>query len=466
MAVGDLSRVTLAMTGFLQQAILARGNVAGTLTATAAPPQDDTVADQNILSVYLFHVIEDQFAKNLLAQQIQGDTPLALAPLCLVLNYVVTARVPAAANAGDRALREQLLIGEAAAAVHDHPKLTDATQFPPNVPIFQSAGISGDDNEIKLTLRPVGIDESINFWSAEEDLTARLSLFFEARLVLLRAPRATRVPGIVLSVGNFVFAGGGPRLNESVSVVGFPLPAGVGPPNPPDPFQRLRASPARVSLFGAGAPPASVAPENNVLVLKGDGLTGERAFLQLTGIMRIEAGPVALATARVALDRSATNSAWDIRNTGSEVRMSIQATMEDVLDRIITILPGIFRLSVVTANQRSLAPGAGLVEETSNELIVSVAPQVVAVQPTGGPPSERAFTIQLFGSYLDDALDVSLDVGGRVLLRAAGPEAGEFDFTTGTGAVDFAVDTTGLASPLPVRLRINGADSTPAWAVF
>ncbi len=465
MALSDMSRATLALSTFFSQAIPARGTIAA-LTATAAPPEDDTLADPNILSLYLFHVIEGQFTKNLLPGQIQGDSPIAIAPLGLVLNYVVTARAPSVATAGDRALREQLLIGEAAAVLHEHPRLTDATQFPPNVPIFQSAGISGDDNEIRLSLRPVGIDEAVNFWSAGQEATARLSLFFEARLILLRPPRATTVPGIVLSVGSFVFAGGGPRLSASASVVGFVLPPGTGMPGAADPFQRLRASPARPSLFAAGAVPASVAPENNELVLTGSHLTGERAFLQLTGAVSINGGAIAPATFRIALDRPATNSSWEVRHSGSEIGLRIQATVIDALGRTVTILPGVFRASVVTAHQRSLAPSAALAEESSNELIVSISPQVVNVQSNGGPPTARSYTVQLLGNYLENALEVALDVGGIVFARALAPTAGEFGFAPGSGSVDLVVDTTGRASPLPVRLRINGAEATPAWAVF
>ena len=324
-------------------------------------------------------------------------------------------------------------------------------------------GIAGDDNRIQLAMRPVGIDEAINFWSAEQDLTARLSLFFEARLILLAPPPATVVPGIVLSVGSFVFASSGPVLRESRSTVAFPLPPGFGAGAA---FQSLNASPGRPSLFGAGAPPATVPPDNNRLVLAGDNITGERVFLRLTGPMRIDGGAIADATVRLSLDRGVADPAWQVVNTGSEVRLALQPTTTDVDGRAITLLPGLFQAAVVSANQRSLAPGAGFSEDTSVPVLVAVSPQVVSVTPGGGPPAARAYSLALFGSYLDNALDVSLAVGGRMFARAPAPGAGEFDFAPGTGTIAFVVDTTGLASPLPVRLTINGADATPAWAVF
>lgn len=470
MAVSELSRVTVALTTFLRQAILARGNVAGDLTVTGAPPQDETVDGEQIISVYMFHVVEDPYVKNLTPQQIQGDLRLRQAPIGLVVNFVVTARFPAGTTAGDRVLREQMLLGEVAATVHEHPELNDETQFPPAVPVFQTAGISDDDNRIQLVLRPVQIDETVNFWSSEQDLTARLSVFLEARVIQLVPPLATVVPGIVLSLGNFVFTGGRPRLDASRSVVGFSLPPGAALADPTDPVRRLAASPARASLFPSGALPAplpgDVQADNNRLQLSGSDLTGERMFLLLTGPVEIDGGALEQQSFRLAIDRPDDNPDWAIEPDGQSITLGVRRSAVDPLGRSVELSPGVFRASFVASNQRSATPGAPPSEETSNELIFTVAPQVVSITAAGGPPTATRFDLLLFGFVLNAAMEVGLDVAGAILARSAGLTAGTFDFTDGTSTVTFVIDITTVASPTPVRLRIDGASSTPAWAVF
>jgi len=106
-------------------------------------------------------------------------------------------------------------------------------------------------------------------------------------------------------------------------------------------------------------------------------------------------------------------------------------------------------------------------EQSSNEVVFAVTPQVVSVAGLGGSASARRFRLTLFGSYLRDELDIQLSIGGGVLRRDADTNtAGNYDLTPNTNQLEFAVNTTGRTSPLPVNLLINGAGSTPAWAVF
>jgi hypothetical protein len=464
--------VTTAIATLVRQALV-RDNFPDDFDVTAAPPDDQTNASPNVISFYLFHIAEDSFHKNLPPRRpVVAESPVQFTEMGLVLNYVVTARNTSAVGGGDRALIEQRLLGYVARALHDYPLITDETVVPavppspPNNPIFQTANMSGADNRIELVLRPVGIEETVNFWKAEEDLTARLGLFYEARVILLSTPPVTSTPGIVYSLGGFVSVAGQPFLQAVQNVVGFTPPPGFASPDPSSPFQFVSSNPARVSLFPAGAVPPSVSPENNRFRIDGAELRGERTFLALRG--QAGAGAAAPNERSFRIDTGdGNNPGWSFDVRSTEITVSIRQAVQDEEGTALTLYPGLYSLRVITARQMTADPNGRRLEQSSNELVFAVTPQVNSVAGLGGLATARRFRLTLFGSYLRNELDIQLSVGGRVLRRDANTAvAGNFDFAVNTGQIDFAVDTTGRPSPLPVNLLINGVGSTPAWAVF
>jgi hypothetical protein len=459
----DISRVTRAITTLIAQVITARDAMPEEFEVTAAPPEDDSVAGPNVVSVHLFHISEDPYRKNLPPlRPVVGEVPIQFTPMGLVLNYVVTTRNSSGSDGGDRALAEQRLLGYVARALHDFPVITDQTQIPPNPPLLHGVSLSGGHNQVQIVFRPVGVDEAVNFWSAEQELTARLALFYEARVMLLDTPPPPRVPGIVLSLGNYVFPGGAPRLLRVRNVVGFVPPSGFGLPTAP--FVRMASDPARVSLFPA-APPVTVDAANNHVVIEGQGLSGMRVFLVLHGPVVIDAEPHADRAFRIELTRPADNPAWNIVRTSEEIELDVQSMALAADGGSVTLYPGLFRAKIVVAQQLPGDATGRLVEHSSNAIVLAITPQVVSITAGGGPATARAFSLALLGSYLGPQLEVELAVGGRMLTRAAGPPgAGTFDVVDGTGQIDFVIDTTDLTSPVPVRLQIDGAEATPAWA--
>ena len=458
----------------IRQAI-ARDNFPDPFDVSAAPPDDDSNPSQNVISLYLFHVIEDGFRKNLPPlRPVQTSTPVQYSEMGLTLNYVVTARNTSATLGGDRALFEQRLLGFVARALHDFPVITDSTVVPPvppalpNAPIFQTANLAGGNNRIEIILRPVTIEETVNFWSAEQDITARLALFYEARVILLSTPPVTSLTGIVYSLGGFVSVSGQPFLESVRNMVGFIPPPGFAPSNPASPFQFLVANPARVALFPGGALvlPTDVPPENNRLRVSGSDLRDDRTYLAMRGQAGIGAAAPTEMSFRIDTG-SGANPDWtfDVRDT--EINVSMRQAVQDDQGTALTIYPGLFSLRVVTAKQLPNDPNGRLIEQSSNEQVFAIIPQIVSIAGMGGPANARQFRLTLLGGYLRDELDIQVSVAGRVLIRNVDPTiAGNYDFAPNAGVIDFAVDTTSTPSPLPVNLLINGAGSTPAWAVF
>ena len=125
MPLTDLSRVTTAIATLIRQ-VIARDNFPDDFDVSAAPPEDETNAAPNVISLYLFHVIEDPHRKNLPPRRpVVSSTPIQFSETGLVLNYVVTARNTSATGGGDRALSPHELaaaeLGETMRHLIRHP---------------------------------------------------------------------------------------------------------------------------------------------------------------------------------------------------------------------------------------------------------------------------------------------------------------------------------------------------------
>lgn len=466
----DVSRVTTAITHLIKQVIDERDAPSAPVEVTPAPYEEVTGVGPNVIHVHLFHMVEDPHQRNLPPVS-YGKPAVQFTPLALVLNYVVTARNTTAVEVADRTLAEQRLIGLAARALHDFPVIDDSTQIGANTPILQDPLVAADaeGNVIQLILRPVTLEESINFWSTQQLVTPRLALFYEARVVVLSTPPPNSLPGIVLTVGNYVFAGGEPHLLALRSRTGFlPAPQPNAPPAPPGTVTLLASNPARVALFPAGAAlPPEVVALNAELAIEGQHLTGARVLLELRGPVLVGAGPVGEQRFRIDLLNPTANPDWSFSTSGVSVRAVMRQLVHDEQGLTLTLMPGIFRARLVLSKQPPGDTTGKLQPQSTNELVFALVPQVVKVTNNGGPPSAHAFRVELFGSYLSTDLDVELAVGGSLFsFVSTSPGAGEFTFAPGSSQIDFALDISAATSPLPVRVMIGGAESTPAWAVW
>jgi hypothetical protein len=473
MALTDLSRVTQTLTTLLAQAVARDTNVA-TIEFSAAPPDDTSGTMPTVVSVYLFHAIEDPHGKNWTPSGVTAGVPVQQTPLALCLYYLVTANSTSNdEGASTRALIEQRLTGFVARAFHDFPVIDDDTVIPavppalPNPPLLETSGLRGDGNTIQIILRPVPIEETVNFWSAEQERLPRFSLFYEVRVILFDTPRPEGSAPPVLSVAEFVSVSDRTTILRSRSLVGFALPAGHPAADPTAPFRFVEASPARPALFPPGAVPAGVPPRNNRLTFEGAGFQGDRVSLSVEAQAAEGAAPPETRRFRLAISRP-VNPDWEIEADGVRVSVGIRTSVTDETGTVLTLYPGLYRARVIVGTQIADESPPRFIEWSSADSAFAVVPQITAITDQGGPPAARLFRITLFGAYLRDELDVTLTVAGRTLAQDADlAVAGNFDFTAATpDRIDFAVDTTVFGSPLPVQLIVNDAEAAPAWAVF
>ena len=448
MALVNISLVTEALKTLIREHLDARFQA--TVTATAAAPSSQQTGT-NIVNVHLYHVVEDPFYKNADAPFARGDFPIRQTPLALVLNYAISAFTDTSDEDGS-AIIQQALLGYIAKTLHDFPVLTDATVAgDPPVQVFPDL-LRERQNRIELTLKPTPIEESINFWSAQQESLTRLSLYVEVRVIMLETEEPEQAAGIVLTVGNPVITGGGPELTASRSVITFTLPTPAALP------QQVRLSPARVALFGSPPDPPSIPADNNRVTLDGTGLSPGRRFL----LLRREGFRARVNLDQPLVEQPAENQAWEFRVTPSGVTFRVRRSLFDFgTAGVVLLAPGTFGARIVIEDDRIRT----LLPRSSNELAFSVIPQILTVTNTG----PDTYELTIVSNYLQDTdIEVELSLGKRFLaLVTAAPLAGQFQVTSAS-TITFVrpAPLPGEGAeplPLPVRLIVNGAIATPAW---
>ena len=472
-----------------------RANGAQNFSVSAAPP-DGNLAGSRVISVYLFHVMESPDLKNLPAQGGTGRVPSRHQPMGLILQYIVTVVAPDDSDQTDtETIAQQALIGFIARAIHDTPVVSDRTQIEiPGNPIptlVLNADLRGMGTVLRLNLRPASMEEAVTFWTAQDKNVPRLSLFVEARVVILEAKPPEITPGIVLRVGQFVFTSGEPELVTSGNITFFL------PPNAPA-ESSVQPSPARVALFDNPPTPdlvsqsANVAAlvarnahllENNRLTLEGTALVPGKRTLLLRGQSE---------TVRIALDQlpaevPPVNVPWALSATDSVITLRVFEKVIDAEGVARTITPGVYGARVVLLDDR-VGLGNPPRPRSTNEISFTIVPQILRVGPTtGGEAATNLYRLRLVGTPLDFRAEISLSVGGRTLTpTTSAPTTGtfriEFGAAPGPGLdpvpvstilfrlpfVDPAVATPvpmqpSLAEPLAIRLVVGGATASPEW---
>jgi len=301
MPLADLSLVTRSLRTLLDLNIrrLMGGVAPGAIQVTTQPPERVAHA-ANTLNLYLFHASEDPHFRNQPGPGIDRAN-IARAPLSLSLFYVLTAHHEQ--NPDLDALTEQRMMGFALKTLHDYPIVDDDLVIDAGAgggpePVLDTA-MRGHDNTLRVILRPMTPEDSINFWSAQDQNTTRFSAYYEVRVVQLAPEPPQRFPGIVLSIGQYVRELGAAKLTGSRSIVRFAVPLAAGGGE-----QAIEVTPAQAALDPAAAPPvgaATVAGENLTVGLA-------RALVLRTAAWRALTPPVA----RVELD-PAINPAWAVR---------------------------------------------------------------------------------------------------------------------------------------------------------
>ncbi|MCW3475306.1 DUF4255 domain-containing protein [Limobrevibacterium gyesilva] len=458
MALADLSLVTRSLRTLIDLNVrrLMGGVPPGAIAITTQPPERVGAA-VNTLNLHLYHVAEDRFYRN--APGPGSDVRnIARAPMALALFYILTAHHEQ--NPDIDALTQQRLMGFALKTLHDYPIVGDALLIDAGAgagpePVLDPA-LQGEDNPLQIILRPLTPEDTLAFWSTDDQQTARLSAYYEVRVILLTPDPPQRFPGIVLSIGQYVRQLGTASLAGSRSTVHFTLPvaAGGGP-------QQVDVDPARVQLDPGSLPP------NDAVTLTGTNLTGgiAHSLVLRNAVWRGLAPPVE----RIELDPT-LNPAWELAITTGRIDFRAQPTVafiDNGVPRVAAVLPGIYAASVrIIAGDRVFNGQRRVAGAESNAIAFAVGPRIAS----HGPPVAGRIRIDIVPAFdlSLPAIAVELVVQGEAYVRLPA--------FTGNPAIDdgaFVVDPAGLVlqalfNPLlpgfhAVRLVANGAEAQPFW---
>lgn len=460
MALIDLSLVTTGLMKLLEDNININIDTGADVTVTAEPP-DKVGAVINKLSLYMYHVAEEAYYKNMEAPG-SGPRSIARTPMGLCLFYVLTAHHESSEPEFDP-LTQQRLMGYALKTLHDYPVLFDSTKIDGETVLPMA--LVGQNNPVQIIMRPTAPEDAVAFWGAEDQQTARLSAYYEVRVMLLEPDEPTSMPAPVLSLGTFLYQIGSPHFECTQSELPFTLPATAGGST-----QLVKASPARVS--GDTAVPV----RNHLELLGHNLLSGKRRQLWLrnqrwNGIAQPDGtgGPVP-----VDLDIGDNVTAgWALTTTDGKLELDIGNELtfvnESAINTVIDVFPGIYTAFLrVTLDERIVAGQLVPITSDSNEVALVVVPRIKAVTKSG----DNRLVIEVEPTFALDDPDIELRVivDGQVYVAQAltvvedPDEAGLFEVDDDVSLTLQALFDTTVTGDHATRIIVNGAESAPFWA--
>lgn len=139
------------------------------------------------LNLFLYHISESPFLKN---QEIPGHghpSDYGHPPLSLDLHYLITTY---SVSEQDDVLAHQVL-GDAMRVLHDFSIITDGLvreHSPGNVAILDPS-LLGQFERVKITLAPMGFEETAKIWTAMPEVSLRCSVAYQVSVVQIESRR-------------------------------------------------------------------------------------------------------------------------------------------------------------------------------------------------------------------------------------------------------------------------------------
>lgn len=449
----DLSNVTKTIMTLIQDNI--NQNLEPGLGVVTTPQPPEIVGSvPNRISVHLYHAKEDPSYKNVPGAG--TDVPnVAKANLALILYYIITAHHDTQSE--NDALTQQRLMGYVMKTLHDFPVITDNTVIRDvvnNIDInVLHANLRDRKNKLQIVFRPVEVDDSIAFWSAEEQRTARLSAYYEVRVILIEPERPRTMPGIVLSVGAYPIQIGTPYLERSISHVNFTLPANAG-----GLFRSLEMTPARVAQL----PPALPGdPQNNRLRLEGVNLTGLSQTLIFHNRLWAQQTPT-ITEVEVNEDpawiQSMASNVIDVDIHGQILHSGVP----------LAVLPGTYTAKVsVVKNELVILNTLKQIRSVSNEISFMVVPRITGFAIVANRIQVNLEnTFDLTDPQLDELIELAVDGRSYEQVNAftGNPLQDQGKFIINSNLIIFE-PLFNIAAPgvYSIRFIVNGAEAQPYW---
>ena len=428
----NLSLVTEALVNLIDKYIRASPEGPGIAGLKVSSEPRDKLTGDSTVGLYLYHVAEDAFFKNLPGTS--ADTPpLRYTPMGLNLYYQLNTHSDTALDPGIH--KEQLLMGLAMKALRDFPIIDDTTLVgAPPVKVFP-LNLRDADNRFRIGLTPVVHNEAINYATAGAQLL-RLSTYYQVSVALLEPEKPKLRAGRVLKYGVFTFTRGAPRLDGSRSTVTFTIPGETA-------ARAVEIQPAEASVRNL------TTNLGGEIVFFGSDLSGDETTLLIKNTLFPEPVEVGFN--------------WGVTSTGDEIFAVVYPAAD-----LTKILPGMYSAAAkVTTHQMGADNKLRTFVKTSNETPFVVTPRIDAISAP-----DAAGIVTVTGAVFQEAAisieAVEVFVGAnKIPLKAGIPlNPGEFEVVNAT-TLRFRYPIAGInpGETLPFRLIINGAESAPNWVV-
>ena len=137
------------------------------------------------LSIYLYRVVEDPFLKNQPMTSREGRVQ-RVAPLALDLCYLMTPLVGTPRE-------QQIVLGKLMQVFYDRALIVGTDLSP---------GMAEADEEVRIVLNPVSLEETTRVWQALE-MSYRLSVCYIVRVALVDSRRRAETTPVVERQGEF-----------------------------------------------------------------------------------------------------------------------------------------------------------------------------------------------------------------------------------------------------------------------
>lgn len=167
-----------------------------TFRVTLLPPDDERIADETGLNLFLYKINESPTAKNMnwrgdRASPVNGNKP----PLALTLSYMLTAYAKKTAGTAQDDIATQQLLGNAMAILHEYPFLNDIhdSEFDADVDAQFAPELRNAFEKVKVSLLPISMEEFSKIWTGFSK-AYRLSVAYEVSLIEIGPLAAMRAP--------------------------------------------------------------------------------------------------------------------------------------------------------------------------------------------------------------------------------------------------------------------------------
>ncbi len=371
---------------------LLRDRMSNAVTVTLAPP-DISIAGAAgpRVNLYLVEVKQTGDLSNLDMPGRGHPASYGQPPLSLVLHYLMTSHSQQD-DQQDSDINAQVLLGDAMRVLHDLGGRIEAQAITrPAVgivgqPILDPA-LQNEFERIKLTLRPIGVDEIVKIWSAIPEANFRRSVVYEVSVVRIESGR--------------------PRRQA-----------------PPVEARRVFAHVARRPFIASAyvTPPAPNLPRGEMRVRVGEEITLEcesvraaRLYVRLGRLEPIRVPPPADGVVRLIVP-------------DAQYPIDLDHAAPRPIPAGDQLQPGPLTVQVIAIHETegvsgALDAGVHLLQDrasASNVALFQLTPRIVGIAPAGGP---AATLLQIVGTRLwtPDGASEAILGDAPVVIRPPGP---------------------------------------------